>query len=51
VDSIIEAKNCGLTDFGENRAQELTLKYEKLGDDITWHLIGTSSNRIKLSML
>ena len=26
VDAIIEAKNCGLIDFGENRAQELTLK-------------------------
>ena len=48
VDSIIEAKNCGLTDFGENRAQELTLKYEKLGNDVTWHFIGTlQKNKVK----
>ncbi len=48
VDSIIEAKNCGLTDFGENRAQELTLKFEKLGNDVTWHFIGTlQTNKVK----
>ena len=48
VDAIIEAKNCGLTDFGENRAQELTLKYEKLGDSVVWHMIGTlQKNKVK----
>ncbi|HCY77447.1 MAG TPA: YggS family pyridoxal phosphate-dependent enzyme [Ignavibacteriales bacterium] len=48
VDAIIEAKNCGLTDFGENRAQELTLKFEKLGNDVTWHFIGTlQKNKVK----
>jgi pyridoxal phosphate enzyme (YggS family) len=48
VDSIIEAKNCGLTDFGENRAQELTLKFEKLGNEVTWHFIGTlQTNKVK----
>jgi PLP dependent protein len=48
VDSIVEAKNCGLTDFGENRAQELTLKFEKLGNDVTWHFIGTlQTNKVK----
>ena len=45
VDKILEAKNCGLTDFGENRAQELTLKYEKLGDSVTWHFIGLASEK------
>jgi len=51
VDSIIEAKNCGLTDFGENRAQELTLKYEKLGNDVTWHFIGTlQKNKVKYAV-
>ena len=51
VDSIIEAKNCGLTDFGENRAQELTLKYEKLGNDVTWHMIGTlQKNKVKYAV-
>jgi len=48
VDSIIEAKKCGLTDFGENRAQELTLKFEKLGNEATWHMIGTlQKNKVK----
>jgi hypothetical protein len=51
VDAIIEAKNCGLTDFGENRAQELTLKYEKLGKDVTWHFIGTlQKNKVKYAV-
>ena len=48
---IIEAKNCGLTDFGENRAQELTLKYEKLGNYVTWHFIGTlQKNKVKYAV-
>ena len=48
VDAINEAKNCGLTDFGENRAQELTLKYEKLGNDVAWHFIGTlQTNKVR----
>lgn len=51
VDSIIEAKNCGLTDFGENRAQELTLKYEKLGDEVFWHFIGSlQKNKVKYAV-
>ena len=51
VDSIIEAKNCGLADFGENRAQELTLKYEKLGDSVVWHMIGTlQKNKVKYAV-
>jgi pyridoxal phosphate enzyme (YggS family) len=51
VDAIIEAKSCGLTDFGENRAQELTLKYEKLGNDVTWHMIGTlQKNKVKYAV-
>ncbi len=51
VDAILEAKNCGLTDFGENRAQELTLKFEKLGNDVTWHFIGTlQTNKVKYAV-
>jgi len=51
VDSIVEAKNCGLTDFGENRAQELTLKYEKLRNEVTWHFIGTlQKNKVKYAV-
>ncbi len=51
VDAIIEAKNCGLIDFGENRAQELTLKFEKLGDSVVWHMIGTlQKNKVKYAV-
>ena len=51
VDAIIEAKNCGLTDFGENRAQELTLKFENLGDSVVWHMIGTlQKNKVKYAV-
>ncbi len=30
----------GMKDFGENRAQELTAKYNVLGSKVTWHFIG-----------
>jgi PLP dependent protein len=51
VDAITEAKNCGLTDFGENRAQELTLKFEKLGNTVAWHFIGTlQKNKVKYAV-
>lgn len=30
----------GIRDFGENKAQELSDKYEELGNKITWHFIG-----------
>lgn len=51
IDTIIEAKNCGITDFGENRAQELTLKYEKLSDSVTWHFIGSlQKNKVKYAV-
>ena len=51
MDAIIEAKNCGILDFGENRAQELTLKFEKLGNDVTWHFIGTlQKNKVKYAV-
>ncbi len=48
LDAILEAKNLGLNDFGENRAQELMLKFEKLGNSVTWHFIGTlQKNKVK----
>jgi len=51
VDAIIEAKNCGLIDFGENRAQELTLKFAELGDSVVWHMIGTlQKNKVKYAV-
>lgn len=38
----------GVRDFGENKVQELTEKYEKLPKDIRWHLIGhLQTNKVK----
>ena len=48
VDSISVANNLGLTDFGENKAQELRDKYSILGDKVTWHFIGNlQRNKVK----
>jgi len=51
VDAIIEANRLGITDFGENKAQELRDKYEILGDKVTWHFIGTlQRNKVKYAV-
>ncbi len=48
VEEIMEAYNTGHRDFGENRVQELTAKYEALPKDIRWHLIGhLQTNKVK----
>lgn len=48
LDYINEARKAGLTDFGENKAQELKLKHEKLNNDVTWHFIGNlQKNKVK----
>lgn len=45
---IEELYNYGVRDFGENKVQELTLKYEILPKDIKWHLIGhLQTNKVK----
>lgn len=47
VPSILEAKGCGLCDFGENRPQEIRDK-SKLLDGVNWHQIGQlQTNKIK----
>ena len=49
VETILEAYNCGIKDFGENRPQELKLKMESLPKDIRWHFIGhLQTNKIKM---
>lgn len=51
VDAIEEANRLGITDFGENKAQELRDKYEILGDKVTWHFIGTlQRNKVKYAV-
>ena len=51
VDAINEANSLGITEFGENKAQELRDKYEILGDKVTWHFIGTlQRNKVKYAV-
>jgi len=51
LDAINEVNQLGITDFGENRAQELRDKYEILGDKLTWHFIGTlQKNKVKYAV-
>jgi PLP dependent protein len=48
VEILLEAYQCGLRLFGENKVQEMTAKYEALPKDIHWHLIGhLQSNKVK----
>lgn len=48
ADAINNAYELGLTDFGENKAQELRDKYNILGDKVTWHFIGSlQRNKVK----
>lgn len=48
VEKIKEAYDTGQRLFGENKAQELSKKYEELPKDIQWHMIGhLQSNKVK----
>lgn len=48
VEAIAEVYDAGCRDFGENKVQELLDKYDKLPDDIRWHLIGhLQTNKVK----
>ena len=48
VDKVLEAIECGVTDVGENKPQELARKYEIIGDKVRWHLIGSlQTNKVK----
>ena len=48
LDSIIAAMTAGQQDFGENKVQELTTKYEALPTDLHWHMIGhLQRNKVK----
>ncbi|MGV6861252.1 MAG: YggS family pyridoxal phosphate-dependent enzyme [Putridiphycobacter sp.] len=48
IDDILETYKCGQLDFGENKVQELTTKYESLPKNIHWHFIGhLQSNKVK----
>ncbi|GGD91564.1 YggS family pyridoxal phosphate-dependent enzyme [Planktosalinus lacus] len=48
VEEILEAYNAGHRDFGENKVQEMTGKWEELPKDIIWHMIGhVQRNKVK----
>ncbi len=48
VEMLMEAYEAGVRDFGENKVQELTDKYEQLPKDIRWHMIGhLQRNKVK----
>lgn len=45
---IEEAYSTGIREFGENKVQELTTKYDDLPKDISWHMIGhLQRNKVK----
>ncbi|MEJ5351486.1 MAG: YggS family pyridoxal phosphate-dependent enzyme [Melioribacteraceae bacterium] len=48
VEIIKQAVESGLKDIGENKAQELKDKYEKLSNGVRWHFIGhLQTNKVK----
>lgn len=48
TDRIKVARQCGVTEYGENRVQELCEKYDILDVECNWHLIGhLQTNKVK----
>ncbi len=48
IEPILESIECGVTDIGENKPQELKRKYDIIGDKVRWHLIGSlQTNKVK----
>ena len=48
VPHIKQAVDYGLTELGENRVQEILEKYEPMGENVSWHLIGhLQTNKVK----
>lgn len=48
IELILEANKFGITNFGENKAQELKLKSEQIKEKIIWHFIGhLQTNKVK----
>lgn len=48
AERILEAREAGLTDFGENRVQEARTKIPLLPGDLTWHMVGhLQQNKVK----
>lgn len=48
IDEIKQVVDYGIKDLGENRVQELLDKYDKIEDNVNWHLIGhLQRNKVK----
>jgi PLP dependent protein len=48
ISEMQEAYDAGMRDFGENKIQEISTKFDKFGKDVKWHLIGhLQTNKIK----
>ena len=48
VEMLQEIYDEGIRDFGENKVQELTEKYEVMPKDMKWHMIGhLQRNKVK----
>ena len=48
VEMLMEAYNCQIRDFGENKPQEIREKFPQLPEDIRWHMIGhLQRNKVK----
>ena len=48
VEVVMEAYNAGQRVFGENKVQEMVMKYDAMPKDIEWHLVGhLQSNKVK----
>ena len=48
VEMLQEAYDAGAREFGENKVQEITAKYDQLPQDIHWHMIGhLQRNKVK----
>ena len=48
AEAILQAYEAGIKDFGENKVQEMTEKFEQLPKDIRWHMIGhLQRNKVK----
>ncbi len=48
IHRIKEAMDCGISNIGENRVQELETKYNLIGDNINYHMIGhLQTNKVR----
>ena len=48
VEMLMEAYDCQIRDFGENKPQEIREKFPQLPEDIRWHMIGQlQTNKVK----